>query len=93
MGVARKTQKASKLFDPPRWQGGPVICIEANLPAFPSAKDAEAFHKANGSLNAMSNLHRCEVCDWWHYDSQNYGPAGASSGTTRYHKEHDENQK
>lgn len=78
------------MFDPPRWQGGPDICIEANLPAFDTQDAANKFHKANGSLNAMSNLRRCPVCDKWHYDSQNYGPSGASSGTTRFHKEHDE---
>ena len=54
------------LFEPPRWRGGPPICLEANLPAFATWDEARKFIL---SLNGKGDVvrWRCEFCNCFHY--------------------------
>lgn len=58
---------SEKVFDPPRWRGGPTICITANLPAFETEKALAQFHEANGPGTSIHEQWKCEACDCWHY--------------------------
>jgi hypothetical protein len=73
------------IFDPPRRPGGPVICAMANLPAFETWTAAEAYHEKVAPGSMISRKWQCPHCKWWHYESKQRAPSGASSGTERPH--------
>jgi len=56
----------SKLLDPPRWPGGPKICIVANLPAFETEADAMQFNGGEHPLPVLARW-QCQSCGGWHY--------------------------
>ncbi len=56
----------SKLLDPPRWKDGPPICIQANLPAFPTESAAREFNDAHGHLPVLTRW-ECKACGGWHH--------------------------
>lgn len=46
----------------------PLICEHANLPAFETLQDLEAFHsKAGGDHHPILAKWRCHFCGCWHY--------------------------
>ncbi len=56
----------------PRWPGAPLICLEANLPAFENMDALLDFQLRNGE---GGNIHRsapyvCQFCGWLHYESR-----------------------
>ncbi len=75
------------LFEPARWPGGPVICIGANLPAFASPGEANAFHETHAPGTHNEKPWLCEFCQHWHYASFARGPSGESNGSSRYAKQ------
>lgn len=82
----------AKLFEPPRWKGGPVICHQANLPAFSSRELALAWLSAPNKTNPqyevrhVEKIWQCDFCKWWHMDIKPRDPAGSSSGQGRSSK-------
>lgn len=72
-----------ELFEPPRWPGGPLICVAVNLPAFPTKEEALAFHEKNGPGNRITRIGQCETCKYWHYLVKPRPPSGDSSGSSR----------
>jgi hypothetical protein len=80
---------------PARWKGGPPICPAANLPAFPTERDAAKFREDNcpsckvrQSFDAAGKpvgikQWLCKECGHWHYNGIAPDPAGASSGNGR----------
>ena len=55
----------SKFLDPPRWPGGPQICIVANLPAFETESAGIAFN--NKSHLPVLARWQCKACGGWHH--------------------------
>jgi len=55
----------SQFLNPPRWPGGPKICIVANLPAFETEADAIASNERNGHLPILVRWH-CKSCGGFH---------------------------
>ena len=55
----------TKLLDPPRGKGGPLICLVANLPAFPSESASIAFN--NESHLPVLARWQCPACGGWHH--------------------------
>lgn len=76
----------SEIFEAARWPGGPLICQEANLPAFETLDDLYAFQEKLGNGTHRDKPYACEFCGWFHYHSIAMGPGGESSGESRYHK-------
>ena len=73
----------SELFESkPRWPGAPLICIAQNRPAFPTKKEALAFHERVGVGNHIVKIGKCETCQHWHYTFRPRPPAGDSSGSS-----------
>jgi hypothetical protein len=68
---------------PARWKGGPPICPAANLPAFPTERDAAKFREDNCPSCKVRRQWSCDQCGHWHYDGTAPDPAGASSGNGR----------
>lgn len=79
----------SELFDPPRWPGGPHICIKENLPAFATKellfKELERFSPGVH----IDRIGKCSVCGEWHAATTAREPGGNSSGSGRYNKHKD----
>lgn len=62
----------SELFDPPRWPGGPHICVEENLPAFKTPEELKVF---TGSIRVDTNLEWvCKACGEHHFWSHSKPP-------------------
>jgi len=78
--------KASPFEDKPRWPGGPLICIVANLPAFPTKAAYNEFHEANGPGCKVLRVWLCKACKFFHADTVAPNPCGDSSGTGRSSK-------
>jgi len=76
----------SATFDPPRWLNGPRICVAANLPAFATPAEMDAFKTANSPGTLVVARWRCKACGDFHYWGTGGDPAGGSSGTTRTSK-------
>lgn len=74
------------VFEAPRWPGGPRICSASNLPAFDSEAACLVFHEANAPGTHTGKPYQCARCGLWHYESTARGPAGESSGQSRYSK-------
>ena len=55
-----------ELFDPPRWPGGPLICIYENLPAFDTLKDLNHFHERNAHQAVVDGKWLCHRCGKYH---------------------------
>lgn len=55
-----------KFLDPPRWPGGPQICIVANLPAFETEAQAIKFNSSDHPLPVLARW-QCKACEGWHY--------------------------
>jgi hypothetical protein len=72
----------SAIFEPPRFDGCPPICLKANLPAFPDGPAAQAFNRLNGSQDIIRKW-LCAFCGSYHYWTKPSVPAGATSGTGR----------
>lgn len=70
----------------PRWPGAPPICIAANLPAFPSKSDLDAFLRRNGPSCKVVRAGVCGACNHWHAETIAPDPAGGSSGNGRSSK-------
>ncbi len=70
-------------LNPPRWKGGPDICISENLPAFETVQQMQAFNAANAPSCKVVRFWRCEVCDHYHEETKAPDPTGGSSGTGR----------
>lgn len=75
-----------ELLDPPRWPGGPPICVTVNLPAFTTHAALKAFHAASGPSCKVISEYECVKCGHWHAETKAPDPAGASSGTGRNSK-------
>lgn len=73
-------------LDPPRWPGGPGICVSHNLPALATLNDIMAFHAKNGPSCKVNLVWKCETCGFWHAETSAPDPAGGSSGTGRSSK-------
>ncbi len=73
-------------FDPPRWKGGPLICIAANRPALETLSKLRAFTASNGTLCTLVKEWQCESCGWFHAETLAPDPAGASCGNGRSSK-------
>ena len=90
--VANDDRADAKRFNPPRWKGGPVICQQVNLPAFPSKEAAIGWLTAPNKTNPqyepsrIKKLWQCDFCKWWHMETQPRDPAGSSSGQGRSSK-------
>lgn len=74
------------LLDEPRWPGGPPICPSANLPAFGSAKEIKDWIELNAPGVHTEAPEQCDACHHWHFKSEARGPAGESSGVSRFSK-------
>jgi hypothetical protein len=72
-----------EVFDPPRWPGGPPICVAENLPAFKDLKEIADFIERNCPAIRTWSKWQCRACNMWHHDGSHPGASGASSGTTR----------
>lgn len=71
----------NEMLELPRWKNGPPICLEANLPAFPTWDDAKKFMEAHCGSDVVN--WRCKVCGGWHYWANAKPPSGTSSGSSR----------
>lgn len=73
------------LFEPGRFPGCPVICLQANLPAFGNREEALRWHDQTGGdrCKLTKKPWLCASCNSWHYLSRAPAPAGGSSGTER----------
>jgi hypothetical protein len=56
----------TEIFDPPRWPGGPHICVYENLPALPSCKELNQFLDANAPGIIILAQWKCKRCGEWH---------------------------
>lgn len=70
----------------PRWPGAPRICLEANLPAFDTPGDAKDWFETRAPGVHMESPKLCMFCGLFHCGSAARGPAGESSGSSRYQK-------
>jgi len=73
-------------LDPPRWPNGPRICEKANLPAFETVAQVDAFYETNCPGHSIVARWRCRECGLIHCWGVGGTPSGASSGTTRIAK-------
>jgi len=70
----------------PRWKNAPPICLEANLPSFPTKEAYQHWHECNGPSCAVKRVWLCDFCKHYHADTVAPNPAGNSSGTGRSSK-------
>lgn len=66
-----------------RWEGAPLICTKANLPAFDSKEEAKQYHRDTNPRGLAYEPWLCAFCGKWHYKSVAADPSGSTSGTTR----------
>lgn len=78
-----KVKFPTALFELPRWQNGPHICRAANLPAFETRGELDAFLKKYAPSCKVIDAFQCEVCKMFHARTLAPDPAGGSSGTGR----------
>jgi hypothetical protein len=58
------------LFEPkPRWPGAPPICLETNLPAFPTMKALDAYLTKYSPRAKVKRKGKCKTCDHYHADA------------------------
>jgi len=74
----------------PLWKSGPLICSEANLPAFESNEEMMLFIARNGPSCFVVRTWICEFCGQFHARTLAPDPSGISSGTGRNHKHVDD---
>jgi hypothetical protein len=77
---------APSLFDPPRWPGGPRICVAANLPAFETVAEARDITRTNEG-DSLKESWTCTVCGMIHATYKARPPSGATSGSGRVESE------
>lgn len=84
MKKSEKKDKMTELFEPPRWSGGPKLCVAENLPAFETKQAMEEYIANQCPSCHILDKWKCEACGMWHMDGTAPDPAGASSGTGRH---------
>ena len=72
----------AELFDPPRWPGGPFICIAANLPSFETAAAARNMNRTLEG-DSVDETWECKACGMTHAGHKYRPPSGATSGSGR----------
>ena len=71
---------------PPRWRGGPHVCIKTNLPAFETKADLLRFMATSAPACPILKIWDCVDCEGWHARTTSRDPSGGSSGTGRHSK-------
>lgn len=74
--------ESKPIFDPPRWPGGPKICVYENLPSFVDEAEIKAFNLSCGDRPIEAKW-QCSKCGCWHVILKPQSPAGDSSGNGR----------
>lgn len=64
----------SQRLDPPRWRGGPKICVLENMTAWESPADfyswfyAPKTNNPNYENNPVLSQFQCSFCGQWHFE-------------------------
>lgn len=59
-------------LDPPRWPGGPEICVATNLPAFETEKVLKGWMELNAPECKIERTGKCGECGMWHAETTIY---------------------
>jgi len=77
----RQTQSVNGII-PPRWENGPPICDDSNLPAFDNSSAAMSWREANAPGSHIRRVWICAHCGFTHYEGSPPSPSGESSGNS-----------
>lgn len=73
----------NEMLSRPVWRNGPMICVQTNLPAYPTQKDLRAAHERFSPSVTIFKEFECPACRHWHNIGTGPDPGGQSSGTGR----------